>query len=707
MFLPQSYAWLLIIIISIFLTGVTAGSLRLADLDHRSITLLVRFSLSFSTLLIFGDLLFFIIECTGVDFFRWLLPLLIAVISASIFASVAKIRTYALRVPVSMRVVWAIFAIFALILSLAFVVLPAPRPPDVIQLYIPMLDAFKNAGFSPNNPDQSNLWWYFLSRGRGIDIFFAKEFGADLHPFVSILFLVSASLCSASLVQTVLPSSINQSRSGRLVPPLTAILVLSTPAFPGVIGRFHTETFAIFVSLVFSVATLLKQNSKLAIVLSISSSLLIILQVPVMALIVIFVWLLFAVFLSGSQKKQICALIFAALIGCWGLAVVFINTITVGIGEVSPFQIFRSSANSKLQLWTSLDYLEYLNYSQGFSNVLVSPSFSVVSNSLAFLRKWPQIYSETFSFKEILILTLVLIFLMISVGASSLRNQVLRGYQYKIAGFLLVIGAALILSQILFSNGSLERMLFGQFSLGVLFIICTAILLSRIAFQFNFPNLFSRLLISFITINLFLGLLNLVHSPFYSLPRTQSLTQRFELSLKVLTGSEVSVKTFVYEPWVNLEICEKLIQDPVSTDRILILNSATLNSPLCFAQYHQTNGKKFVETLDVEVGRNFYDIMKGDAQLIRFAFEKAGVKQFIIFRNDSKFFGFGLSPIFGPNLLDQNVYVRVSTPEFFILTLNPKLGRKLDDTEVDEILKLRALARESTPYFEGLSVLEN
>jgi hypothetical protein len=183
------------------------------------------------------------------------------------------------------------------------------------------------------------------------------------------------------------------------------------------------------------------------------------------------------------------------------------------------------------------------------------------------------------------------------------------------------------------------------------------------------------------------------------------MIQRFESVLTVLAGSKVSVEKFVYEPWVNLEICEKLIQDENSLDRILILNSATLYSPLCFAQYHQIKGKKFVETLDVEVGRNFYDIMSEDPQLIRIAFDQARVKQFIVFRNDAKFFGFGLSPIFGPNFLDRSVYVQASTPEFYILTLDPKFGRPLDNKEIDEILKLRELTRESTPYFDGLVML--
>jgi hypothetical protein len=183
--------------------------------------------------------------------------------------------------------------------------------------------------------------------------------------------------------------------------------------------------------------------------------------------------------------------------------------------------------------------------------------------------------------------------------------------------------------------------------------------------------------------------------------------QRFESVLTVLAGSKVSVEKFVYEPWVNLEICEKLIQNQNSLDRILILNSATLYSPLCFAQYHQIAGKKFVETLDVGVGRHFYDIMSQDPQLIRSAFDQTGVKEFIVFRNDAKFFGFGLSPIFGPDFLEHNVYVKASTLEFYILTLDPKFGRPLDNTEIDEILKLRELTRESTPYFDGLVVLDN
>jgi len=706
-FLTQSYAWLLIIVIFILSAGIAVGALRIANLDDSSMTTLVRVSLALAIVLSFGDLLFSTIQFTGINIFRWLLPLLLAVITKMIFTDVTNIRTSALHKPAPVRTVWAIFAIIALILTLVFVILPAPRPPDVIQLYIPMLDAFKSPGFSPNNPDQSNLWWYFLSRGRGLDTFFAKEFGADLHPFVSILFLISASLSSAALAQSILPLSINQSRSGRLIPPLTAILVLSTPTFPSVIGRFHTESFSVLVSFVFSVAILLKQNSKLAIFLSITSSLLIILQVPIMAVIVIFIWLLFSFFTSGSLKKRICALTLATLSGCWGLTVVLLNINAVGIGEVSPFQIFRSTANSKLQEWTSLDYLEYLNYSQGFSNILISSSFSVVNNSLALLRKWPLFTTNVFSFKAILSLSLILILLMVSIGAGSLRNLGLKGYQIRISGFLLTIAVSLILSQIFFSNGSLERLLFGQFNLIILFIIFTSVLLSRIAIPIDFPKLFPRLLALFIAINVFLGLANLVSSPFYSLPRTHSVMQRFESVLTVLAGSKVSVEKFVYEPWVNLEICEKLIQNQNSLDRILILNSATLYSPLCFAQYHQIAGKKFVETLDVEVGRHFYDIMSQDPQLIRSAFDQTGVKEFIVFRNDAKFFGFGLSPIFGPDFLEHNVYVKASTLEFYILTLDPKFGRPLDNTEIDEILKLRELTRESTPYFDGLVVLDN
>jgi hypothetical protein len=339
--------------------------------------------------------------------------------------------------------------------------------------------------------------------------------------------------------------------------------------------------------------------------------------------------------------------------------------------------------------------------------ILISPTFSLVANSLALLRKWPQISTNIFTYKEILSLNLALIFLMISIGASSLRNLVLKSYQYKISAFLLAVGAFLVLSQILFSNGSLERLLFGQFSLVILFIISSSVVLSRIASPNRFPKLFSSLLVPFIAVNVFLGLSNLVSSPFYSLPRTHSLIQRFEASLNVLAGSNDSVERFVYEPWVNLKICEKLTQDQNSMDRILILNSATLYSPLCFAHYHQIAGKKFVETLDVEIGRNFYNIMKGDPQLIRTAFDQSGVKQFIVFRNDAKFFGFGLSPIFGPNLLDQNVYVQASTPEFYILTLDSKLGRILNRTEADEILNLRELTRKSTPWFDGLAMLDD
>jgi len=82
--------------------------------------------------------------------------------------------------------------------------------------------------------------------------------------------------------------------------------------------------------------------------------------------------------------------------------------------------------------------------------------------------------------------------------------------------------------------------------------------------------------------------------------------------------------------------------------------------------YKQHKGLSFVDSLDVELGRNFSSMMGENPKRIREAFERAGIKHFVIIRNDPSFFGAGLSPIFSSRWLSTNLYIEASSATFFV-----------------------------------------
>ena len=779
-FFSKFYLWLLLIVMAILTAGIGFVSLQLANLEKSPrITPLEKISLAIAMVLGIGDLLFSLIQFNGINSFRWFLPILSALITNWVFEVAPMASIEVSKRPVFVRGVWAIFSILVLILIFAFTVLPAQRSPDVVQLYAPMLDAFQNSKFSIKDPTQGNLWWYFLSRGRGLDIFLAKEFGADLHTFISTLFLVSASLTSAALTQNILPLSTLRFRSVRLIPPLSAILVLTTPSFPTVIGKFHAESFSVLIGLVLSISILLKQYSRLAAILSMTSSLLLILQTPMMAVHVCFIWLLLALLISNSIKKRILALTSAVLSGCWGLTVVLLNIQAVGIGEVSPFKVFRLLTTTRLKDWTSLDYLEYLNNSQGFTGLSISSWSTSIQVIFRFLSTWPLFATIVFSRTEILWFTLIGLGIITLLGAYFFRESTIESYQHKLSSFLIAVAISWVVSQILLFNGSTSRLLFAQFSFIGLFGLSTSVLLSRIPFSNNilklFPKLFasflalmallgffnskwlqhvwivsqillfngstSRLLFaqfsfivlfglstwvllsripfsnnilklfpklfaSFLALMALLGFFNSMSSELYGIPRTHSLITRNNEALHLITSIKRPNYDFVYDGQIPLKFCEKIIKGDSYQGRVLLLNSATVTAPVCFAQYRQSDEVKFAETLEVELGRNFKEIMSHNPKLIREAFERSGVSQFVIVRGDFYFFGPGLSPIFSLSFLEQNVFVRAKAPAFYRLTLDPTLGRKLERDEIKEILDLRELAIAMTPYADGLTLTE-
>jgi hypothetical protein len=788
-FFSKFYLWLLLIVMAILTAGIGFLSLQLANLEKSPrITPLEKISLATAIVICIGDLLFSLIQIDDINSFRWLLPILSALITNWAFEAIPMASIEVSKRPVLVNGAWAVFLIAFLILILAFTVLPAQRSPDVVQLYAPMLDVFKTPKFSITDPDQGNLWWYFLSRGRGLDIFLAKEFGADLHTYISTLFLVSASLASAALTQNILPLSTLRFRSVRLIPPLSAILVLTTPSFATVIGKFHAESFAILISLVLSIAILLKQYSRLAVILSMTSSLLLIFQTPMMALHVCFMWLLLAILISNSIKKRILALIAGVLSGCWGLTVVCLNIRAVGIGEVSPFKVFRFFTTRRLADWTSLDYLEYLNNSQGFTGLSISSWSSSINVIYRFLSTLPLVTTIFFSRTTMLWFTLIGLILITLLGAYFLRESNIESYQYRLSSFLIAVASSWVVSQIILFNGSISRLLFAQFSFVGLFGLSTSILLnripfsnnilklfaklftlflalmallglsnskllptefihqskaniyhiillfrnithlsfrqfsfivfislfglitlvglSRISFSNNILKLFPKLFVSFLALIALLGLSNSVSSGLYGIPRTHSLITRSNEALHLITGLRRPNFNFIYDGYIPLEFCGKIIKGDNYQGRILLLNSATVTAPICFAQYRQSDEVKFAETLEVELGRNFKQIMSHNPKLIREAFERAGVSQFVIVRGDFYFFGPGLSPIFGSSFLAQNVFVRAKAPDFYRLTLDPTLGRKLERDELKEILSLRDLAITKTPYADGLALME-
>ena len=453
----------------------------------------------------------------------------------------------------------------------------------MVQLYAPLLDAFRDSNFSTTDPSEGNLWWYFLARGRGLDIFLAKEFGADLHTFISTLFLSSTAFTSAALTQFILPQLKLRTRYLRLIPPLSAVSVLMTPAFPSVIGRFHTESFAIFMSLILSIAILLKQRSTLAMTLATASSILIVIQIPIMTVYVSLIWFLFALLKSASIKIRVWTLCLAVLNGFWGLTVILLNVRTVGIGDVSPFQIFKYFVTSKLQNWTSIEYLNYLNNSQGFSGA-PSTYTSIREGFLAFLYKSPLWVPPSFSQSEVIYLALILLVLITVVGATFFRRLPIEKYQIQISCLLVAVSFSWIILQTFFTSGSLKCLLFAQYSLIPLFVLSASILLSRSRFQFGSAEVFPKLIISFLALTSLIGISNSASSAFYSLPRINSLTQRSMEAISVLKGTGGSKKNFIYEPYFDLEICTKILASTKSQGSVLILNSATLHAPLCFAQ---------------------------------------------------------------------------------------------------------------------------
>lgn len=704
--LPGIYSWLLLVIMGVLSAGTVLGSAKLATFEKdSSITPLVRSSLAFTLVLNIGDLLFSLNQFIGLNSFRWLIPLIFAFISKNIFEFAPSFSSFFARKPILIQVIWGLFSILFLLQIFAFTILPAQRSSDVVQLYAPLLDAFRDSNFSTTDPSQGNLWWYFLARGRGLDIFLAKEFGADLHTFISTLFLGSTAFTSAALTQFILPQPKLRTRYLRLIPPLSAVSVLMTPAFPSVIGRFHTESFAVFMSLILSIAILLKQRSTLAITLATASSVLIVLQIPIMTVYVSSIWFLFALLKSGSIKTRVWPLCLVVLNGFWGLTVILLNVRTVGIGDVSPFQIFKYFVTSKLQNWTSIEYLNYLNNSQGFSGV-PSTLTSFRDEFLAFLYKSPLWLPPTFSQSEVIYTALILLALITVVGATFFRRLPIDKYQIQISCLLVAVSFSWIILQTFFSSGSLERLLFAQYSFISLFVLSASILLSRSRFQFRSVELFPKLIVSFLALTSLIGISNSASSTFYSLPRINSLKQRSIEAISVVTGTGESKNHFIYEPYFDLEICTKLLAGTNSQGRVLILNSATLHAPLCFAQYRQQKGLKFVDSLDVELGLNFASIMGGNPKRTREAFERAGIKHFVIIRNDPSFFGAGLSPIFSARWLSTNLYIEASSPLFFRLTFDPNLGRKLVSQEIVEISHLRELAITLTPYSDGLTRTE-
>ena len=704
-FFSKFYLWLLLTVMAILTAGIGFISIQVANLEkHPRITPLEKISLAIAIVLGIGDLLFSLIQFNGINSFRWFFPILSALITNCAFEIAPMASIEVSKRPAFVRGAWATFSIMVLILILAFTVLPAQRSPDVVQLYAPMLDAFQNSNFSITDPAQGNLWWYFLSRGRGLDIFLAKEFGADLHTLISTLFLVSASLTSAALTQNILPLSALRLRSVRLIPPISAILVLTTPSFPTVIGKFHAESFAVLISLVFSISILLKQYSRLAVILSITSSLLLILQTPMMAFYVCFIWLLLAFLASNSIRKRILALISAVLSGCWGLTVVFLNIQSVGIGEVSPFKVFRFFTTTRLKDWTSLDYLEYLNNSQGFTGLSISSWSASTKVVFRFLSTWPLVTTVLFSRTAILWFALIGLGIITLLGASFFRESAIDSYQHKLSSFLIAVAISWVISQILLFNGSISRLLFAQFSLIGLFGLSASVLLSRISFSNNILKLFPKLFASFLVLTALLGFFNSMSSGLYGLPRTHSLITRYNEALNLITGINQPNYNFVYDGQIPLKFCEEIIKGDIYQGRILLLNSATVTAPVCFAQYRQSDEVKFAETLEVELGRNFKQIMSHNPRIVREAFERSGVSQFVIVRGDFHFFGPGLSPIFSSSFLEENVFVRAKAQDFYRLTLDPTLGRKLERDEMMEILDLRDLAIAMTPYADGLAL---
>ena len=704
-FFSKFYLWLLLTVMAILTAGIGFISIQVANLEkHPRITPLEKISLAIAIVLGIGDLLFSLIQFNGINSFRWFFPILSALITNCAFEIAPMASIEVSKRPAFVRGAWATFSIMVLILILAFTVLPAQRSPDVVQLYAPMLDAFQNSNFSITDPAQGNLWWYFLSRGRGLDIFLAKEFGADLHTLISTLFLVSASLTSAALTQNILPLSALRLRSVRLIPPISAILVLTTPSFPTVIGKFHAESFAVLISLVFSISILLKQYSRLAAILSITSSLLLILQTPMMAFYVCFIWLLLAFLASNSIRKRILALISAVLSGCWGLTVVFLNIQSVGIGEVSPFKVFRFFTTTRLKDWTSLDYLEYLNNSQGFTGLSISSWSASTKVVFRFLSTWPLVTTVLFSRTAILWFALIGLGIITLLGASFFRESAIDSYQHKLSSFLIAVAISWVISQILLFNGSISRLLFAQFSLIGLFGLSASVLLSRISFSNNTLKLFPKLFASFLVLTALLGFFNSMSSGLYGLPRTHSLITRYNEALNLITGINQPNYNFVYDGQIPLKFCEEIVKGDIYQGRILLLNSATVTAPVCFAQYRQSDEVKFAETLEVELGRNFKQIMSHNPRIVREAFERSGVSQFVIVRGDFHFFGPGLSPIFSSSFLEENVFVRAKAQDFYRLTLDPTLGRKLERDEMMEILDLRDLAIAMTPYADGLAL---
>lgn len=700
--LPNVYSLLLIVIMGVISLGFGCGAAKIAHLDRSSSTTpLAKLSLSFTLILCIGDVVLTLSPYINFNSFRWLLPLIFIFVIKNFSAFCKYFSDFFVYKSTFARGLWLFFLVLCFVMILAFTILPAQRSSDVVQLYVPMLDAFRDLKFSGSDPKQGNLWWYFLTRGRGLDIFFAQEFGADLHTFVSTLFLVSTALTSATLAQIIMPKPKYLTFHMRLIPPLIAISVLLTPAFPGVIGRFHAESFAVLMGLILSVAIILKHDSTLAVLLSIFSSMLIILQIPVMTIYVSSIWLFFALSKIRPNLRRIWPISGVVLSTLWGLIVIILNVRTVGIGDVSPFQIFKHSITSQLQSWTSVEYLEYLNDSQGFSGI--PSTFALLrSEFLTFLYKSPLLVAPFFSQGELILIVLTLLLLLTLSGANYFKTVPVERYQLQISFLLLAVALSWISLQTLFSSGSLERLLFAQFSVIPIFVLSGSLIISQSKFSVGVIKNFPNLMVSFLVLTSLIAISNSASSTFYSLPRIHSLKDRAIEAISVIIETGGSKNQSVYEPYFDLGICNRILAGSNVQGRILILNSATLHAPFCFAQYKNHRRVKFVDSLDVEISRNFASIMSVNEERVREAFDRAGINHVVILRNDFSFFGPGLSPIFNSRFLGANLYVEASSPEFYRLTFNQNQGRRLNSEEIAEISNLRNLAIKLTPYTDGL-----
>jgi hypothetical protein len=253
---------------------------------------------------------------------------------------------------------------------------------------------------------------FLVGRGHGVTLYFIGMTHVDGMAIVSYLYAFLTSMMIRQIavrLLNILPdTTIPKIYINSIVPDILLLITLwvaTTSAPNGNLtvnpGRLHLETgaFMMFFIWIIFLASYIDSTVR-------SSFLFRTLLVPVMALPIMLVTSTFVVAMTLGIGFILVLILkdFHGAIHLVGLGIIalfsmtislMINQLNAGIGEVNPYQLFIPFINEqKLNHWTSLEFLIYINNSQGISFAPESNLDGLIALSKGFTERALQISIE-------------------------------------------------------------------------------------------------------------------------------------------------------------------------------------------------------------------------------------------------------------------------------------------------------------------------